>query len=572
MTLNDSFAYMPLFAVTVECVLLLLLFSTIKKRKTARISFIFYVSVSIIAILSLKTAVINLTNGSYETGNSLITMATGLFLAGIVLIAYCLILCTFEPQKITKLVPRSVNSKLAEGESQSLLSKNSEKKSGSSELSAFDLKIMDLGRDFLTKASDSYISEDGFSTLLDYLNKAISEQIKADGCAILMIDDFEDLITVKSFAGDFPPPYKLPNDMPHKPIRIETNFKFASFPLQGNVFGEVARAGKPELITNPAIDSRIYQNGPEDFLMCGSYIMIPMKVQDTVIGVAAFARKHDSPIFNEEELKTATVLSDSAACAIKSVVTVKDIIEKNSISKEAEISTRIQDMLKPAKLPVIPGVQIGTIWNPAEGVCGDYYDVLVSRKDRTSFMIGDIAGKGINSVTIMVMIRAMMRLVVNTKQSAGKILTWVNKGICAESFSTDHFGSAALINYNQETSEIEFASGGNLPVIYYDSETNTTKELTEPSEPIGVEKTTEYKNLVQKVKSGDIIITYTDGLVETLNDKGQQYSKDSLVRIIMQNHNSSCKDIIKAVKNDMKKFSGAVNQHDDETLLLIKIQ
>ncbi|MCR5762769.1 MAG: SpoIIE family protein phosphatase [Treponema sp.] len=572
MTLNDSFAYMPLFAVTVECVLLLLLFSTIKKRKTARISFIFYLSVIIIAAICFKSAVSNLASDNYESGNSLVTISTGLFIAGLALIAYCLVLCTFEPKKIAKLVPKSVNAKFSENENQSSILKTSDKKSSSTEFSSFDLKIMDLGRDFLTKASDSYITEDGFTDLLNYLNTSISDQIKADGGAILMIDDFEDLITVKSFAGEFPPPYKLPNDMPHKPIRIETNFKFASFPLQGNIFGEVAKAGKPELITNPAIDSRIYQNGPEDFLMCGSYIMIPMKVQDTVIGVAAFARKHDSPLFNEEELKTATLLADSAACAIKSVVTVKDIIEKNSISKEAEIASRIQELLKPAKLPVIPGIQIGSIWNPAEGVCGDYYDVLVSRKDRTSFMIGDIAGKGINSVTIMVMIRAMMRLVVNTKQSAGKILTWVNKGISGESFSTDHFGSAALINYNSETKEIELASGGNLPVIYYESETNTIKELTEVSEPIGVEKTTEYKNFVQKVKSGDIIITYTDGLVETLNDKGQQYSKDSLVRIIMQNHNSSCKDIIKAVKNDMKKFSGAVNQHDDETLLLIKIQ
>lgn len=571
MTLNDSIAYMPLFAVTVECVLLLLLFSAIKKKSTARISFIFYVSIIIIGISCFNVAITNLSSGDYETGKSLVTLATGLFIVGFVLIAYCLVLCTFEPKKIEKLVPRSVNTKITETEKQTVTQKI-DKTSDSKDVSSYNVKILDLGRDFLTKASDSYASEDGFTTLLDYINKNIADQIKADGGAILMIDDFEDLIAVKSFEGEFPPPYKLPNDMPHKPVRIATNFKFASFPLQGSIFGEVATAGRPELITNPATDSRIYQNGPEDFLLCGSYIMIPMKVADTVIGVAAFARKHDSPLFTEEELKTASILSDSAACAIKSVVTVKDIIEKNSISKETEIATRIQDLIKPSKLPVVPGLQIGTIWNPAEGVCGDYYDVLVSRKDRTSFMIGDIAGKGINSVTIMVMIRAMMRLVVNTTQTAGKILTWVNKGIAGESFSTDHFGSAALINYNSEKKEIEFASGGNLPIIYYDSENNIAKEISEPSDPIGVEKTTEYKNFVQKVKTGDIIITYTDGLVETLNDKGQQYTKDSLVRIITENHNSSCKDIIKLVKNDMKKFSGAVNQHDDETLLLIKIQ
>ncbi|MCR5014978.1 MAG: SpoIIE family protein phosphatase, partial [Ruminococcus sp.] len=84
--------------------------------------------------------------------------------------------------------------------------------------------------------------------------------------------------------------------------------------------------------------------------------------------------------------------------------------------------------------------------------------------------LGGIQGTKLPVPMIMVMVRSMLRLVVNTKQSAGKILTWVNKGICSESFSTDHFGSALLMNYNPETKELEFAVGGSLPVYYYDSE------------------------------------------------------------------------------------------------------
>ena len=100
----------------------------------------------------------------------------------------------------------------------------------------------------------------------------------------------------------------------------------------------------------------------------------------------------------------------------------------------------------------------------------------------------------------MTMIRAMLRLVVNTKQSAGTILSWVNRGIAGESFSTDHFGSCALINYNPETQTMEFATGGVTPVYYFDSETRKFSRISQHSEPIGVEKTTEYKDFVQKVK------------------------------------------------------------------------
>ena len=569
MTLDDSFAYLPLFGITALSLVLLVLISLVKKKGSARISVVFYAALLCVLVTSLAGAFIELSADEAASSNGMIVAGIGLLSAALLLVPYCLMLITFEPKKISKLVPRYVNRKIEEAEKQAL---NSEaQKQSEADSPAYDMKILDISRDFMLHASTSYSGKDGMQSLLDYINKTIEEQVKADGAALLMVDDFEDLVTVKAFDGDFPPPYKLPNDMPHKPVRVATNFKFASFPLKDNIFGEVASSGVSELITNPNADTRIYQNGPEEFLECGSYIVVPMKIQDTVIGVTAFARKHGAPLFTNDELKIVITLTDFAAAAIQNVVTVSDIIENSKLTKETEISSQIQDTLKPAKLPVIPGIQIGTIWNPAPGVCGDCYDIIASRKDRISFILTDIAGKGINSTVIMIMIRSMLRLVVNTKQSAGKILTWVNKGICGESFSTDHFGSAVLINYNPEAKEVEFATGGTLPVYYYDSEKNAVSEISSQNEPIGVEKSTEYKDFVQKVKSGDIIITYTDGLVEALNDKGQQYSKESLLRVISENHKASSKDLTKMVKDDIKKFCGSVGQHDDETLLLFKV-
>ncbi|MCR5621877.1 MAG: SpoIIE family protein phosphatase [Treponema sp.] len=567
MALDDSFAYLPLLGIAALSCILLILVSAIKKKGSARVSVVMYMGLLIVLVSSLSAALKNhgMENGS--GGNAFVTFTVGVLLAAILTVPYCIILLTFEPKKIPKLVPRSTNRKLEEAER----AQSETKKTDNADSDAYEGKILEISRDFMLEASKSYEGSDGMQSLLDYINKTIEEQIKADGGAILMVDDFEDLVTVKSFDGDFPPPYKLPNDMPHKPVRVATNFKFASFPLHDNIFGEVASSGVAELITNPNADTRIYQNGPEEFLECGCYIVVPMKIQDTVIGVTAFARKHGAELFSHGDLKIAMTLSDFAAAAIRSVVTVSDIIETSKQNKEMEISGNIQNLLKPAKLPVIPGIQISTIWSPAAGVCGDCYDVIVSRKDRVSFMLTDIAGKGINSTMIMVMVRSMLRLVVNTTQSAGKILTWVNKGICGESFSTDHFGSALLMNYNPDSKEIQFSMGGSIPVYLYDNEAGAFSLISVNDEPIGVEKTTEYKDYVHKLKTGDIIVAYTDGVVETLNEDGQPYSAQSLLKVIADNHAKSSKDLTKLVKDDIKKFSGSAVQHDDETLLLFKV-
>ena len=186
--------------------------------------------------------------------------------------------------------------------------------------------------------------------------------------------------------------------------------------------------------------------------------------------------------------------------------------------------------------------------------------------------MNDIAGKGTNSMVIMIMIRAMFRLVVNTKQSAGTILTWANKGICGESFSTDHFASCALINYDPETKKIQYSTSGSSSILYYNAREDEIRLISERTEPIGVDKTSEYKDFTKELSSGDILAAYSDGLVEALNVHGEQYSRETLMKLIKANHGSSGKDIANLIKSDIKKFIGNANQHDDQTLLLIKIQ
>lgn len=562
MKIIENLSFIPLLAISVVALVLFCLCIAIRRKKTARVSFLTYISLVITLAAAIRSVIKISSGANAETEHIVFEIA--LLAAFFLQVLYAAMLTTFEPVKKEKFVKNGKNP-----------SKNTTEQpvpEKQVELSDQDLRLLDISRDFTVHAVDSYTSENGIVTFLEYINKTIEEQISADGGAILMVDDFEDIISVKAFDGDFPPPYKLPADMPHKPIRVATNFKFATFPLSGNIFGEIATNGRAELITKPETDIRIYQNGPEEFLECGSYIISPMKIQDTVIGIAAFARKHGTAVFTEDDLKITTTLSDFAAATIKNVIAVQDIIEQNEIAKESEIATKIQNTLKPAKLPLIQGLQLGVHWSPSQGVCGDYYDILVSRKDRISFIMSDIAGKGMNSVVVMSMTRSMLRLVTNSMQSAGKILSWVNRGIAAESFSTDHFGSVALINYDPTTQTIEVATGGIIPVYIYDGEKGTCTQITEPSEPIGVEKTTEYKDFVQKVKSGDIIFTYTDGVVEALNEKGQQYTKESLLHIIEENHSKSGKDIARLVKDSIRKFTGGASQHDDETLLVVKIQ
>ena len=97
-------------------------------------------------------------------------------------------------------------------------------------------------------------------------------------------------------------------------------------------------------------------------------------------------------------------------------------------------------------------------------------------------------------------------------------------------------------------------------------------QISTPSEPMGVDKEAVYSDINITLNSGDILVTCTDGLLESLNENGVQYSTESLKKVLLQNSNASAKDISNRVKDDLRRYSENIQQYDDQSLLVIKIQ
>jgi len=553
----DSFVEIPLLIAAGIGVLMLLSFMIAKLRNTAKPSFVLYLATGILVTGTVYT----------YFNPHIIYLVFILILIEVILFLYSIIIAFSNPKKKEE---KKNAKKMAE--MKGYMDANTvSREVFQAEKDRFN-KIIEVNKDLIAKSASFFTTENSMEQFLDYCNMLLSEKVQADGCIILMADDFDNLLAVKSFKGTFPPPYKLPADLPHKPLRVETNMRFAQFPLQDNVFGEVATAGEPVLVTDAVKDHRIYQNGPEEFLKCGSYIFVPIKQQEGVAGIIALSRDPDKAKFTEKDLETAVILTDATATAMKPLYSFLNFAEHKKLTQGGDIATKIQKDLIPAKLPVIPGVGIGCFTSPAENVCGDFYDVIVSRKDRISFIVGDVAGKGMNSLTIMLMIRSILRLIVNTPQSAATILNWANRGICNETMKIDHFASISLINYNSITKQAQIAACGNNTVLLYSAASKSIKPVTYMSEPMGVEKDIEYADIDIQLESGDILIACTDGVIESLDDNGVQYSTTKLEKVIISHAGESAKNLSNRVKDDLRKYIGSNQQFDDTSILVIKVE
>lgn len=553
----DSFIDIPLIISAIAALLVIALLIIIKLRNTGKVSFIFFLMAGVILVGSLYCY--------YEEQYIYFVFAT--ILTQLVLFPYLIFKAFDNPKKREEKRAAKRNAEIAASRDNDMVSKEV-----IAQIEEKNQKLINTNKDLIFKLSTFFSSDNSMENFLEYCNDLITERVTADGCVILIADDYDNTLAVKSFKGAFPPPYKLPDDLPHKPIRVETNLRFAQFQLKNNIFGDIFTAGEPVLITDSIKDPRVYQNGPEEFLRCGSYIFVPLKQKETVVGLIALARKAEQEPFTKADFDSAVILTDAISTTMKPLYSFLEYAEHAELSKDGSIATKYQKDLLPPKLPVIAGLQIGCFSNPVENVCGDFYDIIVSRRDKVSFVMSDVAGKGMNSLIVMIMIRAILRLAVNTNQTAATILSWANRGICLDSSKIDHFASVALINYNATTKEAEIATCGNNPVFVYTALDKSLRQISVPTEPMGVTKETVYKDEVIHLNSGDILVTCTDGLLESLNENGVQYSIDNLKKVIIKNCNSAAKDITNRVKDDLKKYCGIAQQYDDQSLLVIKIQ
>ena len=550
----DSFVDIPILVTAAAGLVLFALLLISKIRNTSRVSFVFYLAIGISTAGLLYTYM----------NQKLAYLVFTLFALEFLLLVYAFVLAVSDPQKKKERKAQqekdeNKNPDAIDAETLSLIKQEFENRLG-------------VSKEITTKTASFFNSEDAQGSFYAFLSKYCMEKTESDGCAILQYDEFDNILAVKSLSGTFPPPYKLPDDLPHKPIRVETNFKFSQFALKGNCFGDVFTDGKAVNIAEPKKSRYVVQNGPEDFLKCGPYMFIPVSQSGENVALICLSRKPEREPFSEELFKEAISLSEAISTALVPLKSFLSYAEHTELTKEGDIATKFQKTLFPKRLPVINNMSIGKYSLATENVCGDYYDIIPYRKDRITFVMADVAGKGMNSLVIMIMIRAMLRLIANTNQSSATLLEWVNKAICSESNSMDHFASVSLINYNSTDNTAQIATCGTNPVLLYSVSEGNVKKLSVDCEPLGVEKSTSYKDIDISLNTGDILVTCTDGILECLNENGVQYSLDSLEKVIKDNCKLSGKDIANKIKDNVKKFCGTTQQYDDQSLLVVKIQ
>lgn len=407
--------------------------------------------------------------------------------------------------------------------------------------------------------------------VLDFVVKSAVKATNADGGAVFLVDEFEDVLKVKAVEGDFPPPYQVPPKVKLKISNLTNYFQSTPIALNKTIVGECAMTRTGIYIRDTRDDERMAQNAHLDQIYIASIILVPLMQGNKVFGVLAVVSRRGNYLFSPDHYSQIRTFADYTSLTINSLFTYLQLLEKQEMEREVGIAAEIQGQLLPSRLPRVSSISLAAYSLPAKGVSGDYYDVINIRKGHILLAVCDVAGKGIPASLVMVMIRTIIHLVAHQpSMTVSRILDIVNWGIAGK-VSLDRFATVALLTYDFAQHRLEYSNAAHHPLLIYRAGPKTFETLDTEGIPIGLEKKTKYNQINTVLQPGDIVVLYTDGIIEAMNDKSEQYTFEALQQVILAHCDLPPEKLKRAIIEDMNSFVGKAKQHDDQTFLLMKV-
>ena len=250
----------------------------------------------------------------------------------------------------------------------------------------------------------------------------------------------------------------------------------------------------------------------------------------------------------------------------------KEMLIKQRMEEELKTAEQIQAALLPAELPAMTGVEFGSYYSAQTEAGGDYYDVIKLDDGKLGIAMADVSGHGVGSGLVMAMVRTLLHTHCRQGESPKKVMEIINQYL-KENTAANYFVTMNYGIMDVEAGTVRYTSAGhNQSIILRQGE---VRELPGGGIALGVTSNETFSPLVQvhraQLKKGEYLVQFTDGVDEAMNSAGEEFGLERFHRVLSENYGKSPSDMIKAVVAAIEDFTGKIPQHDDITMLIIRI-
>jgi serine phosphatase RsbU (regulator of sigma subunit) len=255
---------------------------------------------------------------------------------------------------------------------------------------------------------------------------------------------------------------------------------------------------------------------------------------------------------------------------------ILEIADRVAMKRDLQIAREIQTWLLPGAPPQIPGISVAYATRPANTVAGDYYDVFprpdqTNEENRVVFAVADVAGKSIPAAMLMATFQASLKTLSTAQVALPELVANMNKYACSNSQGGLRFTTAFLAEYDAARRVFHYINAGhNNPILRRAN--GSIERLDVGGLPLGIQPEAKYESASVTLAPGDWLIIFTDGLVEAVNARDEEFDEPRLLSALEAGVCNTPQKLLDRLMANLDLFVAATPQHDDVTCLLVKAE
>ncbi len=271
----------------------------------------------------------------------------------------------------------------------------------------------------------------------------------------------------------------------------------------------------------------------------------------------------------KEKLEFIITITNIVISAIENKRLFKRQIEEDRLRRELDLGTEMQLMLVPSVLPSVGNHQLASIYKPHSSIGGDYFDYIPFDHDRFAFCVADISGKGVAAALLMANFQGYLHSLIHKNQNLEELILELNEAVLRTT-KGERFITCFIAEYDKRSHVLKYINAGHTPPVLVMN--NIIQRLSKGCTILGIFPTLPAFEIGEvKLTADCTILSYTDGLSDISDSKGDFLSDDLIEQFTLANANLSAKDFNKSLLEQVDQFIGEVAYPDDFTVLTCKI-
>ena len=248
--------------------------------------------------------------------------------------------------------------------------------------------------------------------------------------------------------------------------------------------------------------------------------------------------------------------------------------EKERLEEELRIARQIQMSLLPKDAVRIPGLTIAALCLPATEVGGDYYDFISLDEKRMALLIADVSGKGTSAALYMAELKGLVLSLSQIYDSPRRLLIEANK-LLAATLDSRSFITMAYAVIDMDAKKMTYSRAGHNPILQLALNGNGTRVLAPEGLGLALDRGSRFEEILTEdsvpLRPGDLFLFFTDGLTEAMNPRADLFGESRLREIMERNSGLSPEDLREKIIDEVFAFAEGEDQHDDMTMVLVRV-